>query len=72
MTSITHDSTGAVILPKLFRRLKDYLDFTGDDTPSMGCFRGFLAGAADEYRLLPDTGTLFKGLHHIVEVTPDW
>ncbi|MFJ7166819.1 thermonuclease family protein [Streptomyces globosus] len=69
--SITHDCDGAVILPKLFRRLKDYLDFTGDPTPSADCFRAFLAGAADEYRLLPDTKRLYRGLHHIVEVTPD-
>ncbi|MGR4879358.1 thermonuclease family protein [Streptomyces sp. LARHCF249] len=69
MDSITHDKTGAVILPKLFRRLKDYLDFTGSPA-SMACFRAFLAGIADdEYRLLPDTERLFKGLHHIVEVT---
>ncbi|MFD7257132.1 thermonuclease family protein [Streptomyces sp. NPDC059874] len=71
MTSITDDDTGAVILPKLFRRLKDYLDFTG--TPaSLDCFRAFLAGAPDDqYRLLPDTKKLFQGLHHIVEVTDD-
>lgn len=70
MASITDDKTGVVILPKLFRRLKDYIDFTGVPNPSMACFRAFLAGAAnDEYRLLPDTETLFKGLHHIVEVT---
>lgn len=70
MESITDDRSGAVILPKLFRRLKDYLDFTGSPA-SMECFRAFLAGALDEYRLLPDTKTLFKGLHHIVEVGDD-
>ncbi|MGW7051108.1 nuclease [Streptomyces sp. NPDC054887] len=70
MTSLTDDSYGAVILPKLFRRLKDYLDFTGTD-PSLACFRAFLAGAADEYRLLPESKKLYRGLHHIVEVTAD-
>ncbi|MFF4041371.1 nuclease [Streptomyces sp. NPDC001816] len=72
MTSLTDDTTGAVILPKLFRRLKDYLDFMGADDSSLACFRAFLAGAADdEYRLLPDSETLHRGLHHIVEVTAD-
>ncbi|OEJ29894.1 hypothetical protein AR457_33505 [Streptomyces agglomeratus] len=71
MASITDDKTGAVILPKLFRRLKDYLDFMGTDS-SLACFPAFLAGASDdEYRLLPDSKTLHRGLHHIVEVTAD-
>ncbi|MEU9303537.1 nuclease [Streptomyces sp. NPDC048269] len=70
MTSLTDDTTGAVILPKLFRRLKDYLDFTAPGT-SLACFRAFLAGADDEYRLLPDSGALLRGLHHIVEVSAD-
>ncbi|MFG2123832.1 nuclease [Streptomyces sp. NPDC048710] len=71
MTSLTDDTTGAVILPKLFRRLKDYLDFMGADS-SLSCFRAFLAGATDdEYRLLPDSETLHRGLHQIVEVTAD-
>ncbi|QYX80967.1 thermonuclease family protein [Streptomyces akebiae] len=69
MDSLTDDKTGAVILPKLFRRLKDYLDFMGKN-PSLECFRAFLAGVQDEYRL-PDSGKLHRGLHHIVEVTPD-
>ncbi|MDT0569322.1 nuclease [Streptomyces sp. DSM 3412] len=69
MASLTDDKTGAVILPKLFRRLKDYLDFAGP-APSLACFRAFLAGAQDEYRL-PDSGRLHRGLHHIVEVTTD-
>ncbi|MGX1886959.1 nuclease [Streptomyces sp. NPDC055287] len=71
MTSLTDDTTGAVILPKLFRRLKDYLDFKGTDS-SLACFRAFLAGVTDdEYRLLPESETLHRGLHHIVEVTAD-
>lgn len=69
MASLTDDRTGVVILPKLFRRLKDYLDFTGT-APSLACFRAFLAGAQDEYRL-PDSGRVHRGLHHIVEVTTD-
>lgn len=60
MTSLTDDTTGAVILPKLFRRLKDYLDFMGTDS-SLACFRAFLAGATDdEYRLLPDSETFHR------------
>ncbi|WP_328925334.1 thermonuclease family protein [Streptomyces sp. NBC_00190] len=71
MASLTDDDTGAVILPKLFRRLKDYLDFKAPDA-SLDCFRAYLAGAADdEYRLLPDSGKLLRGMHHIVEVTDD-
>ncbi|THA44955.1 nuclease [Streptomyces sp. A1136] len=70
MSSITDDHTGQVLLPKLFRRLKDYLDFTPDH-PSLDRFRAYLAGGADEFRLLPDTKKLFSGLHHIVEVTAD-
>ncbi|MGW0751342.1 thermonuclease family protein [Streptomyces sp. NPDC002587] len=70
MTSLTHDTTGAVILPKLFRRLKDYLDFKSPDA-SLACFRAYLAGAGDEYRLIPDSGRLLRGLHHIVDVTGD-
>ncbi|MET8013318.1 nuclease [Streptomyces sp. NPDC005271] len=62
MYSITHE---VVMLPKLFRRLKDYLDL---GNPALACFPSFLAGAADEFRILPDN-KLVTGLHHVVEIT---
>ncbi|MFC8449131.1 nuclease [Kitasatospora sp. NPDC057223] len=62
MSSITDD---VVILPKLFRRLKDYLDL-GD--PSLACFPAFLAGSGDTFRIL-STDTFVTGLHHIVEIS---
>ncbi|MGV9316894.1 nuclease [Streptomyces sp. NPDC003691] len=68
MGSLSNDRTGAVILPKLFRRLKDYLDFT-DGKPSLDCFPAFLAGAGDEYRLLPEDDKLHRGLQNLIEVT---
>ncbi len=62
LSSITDE---VVILPKLFRRLKDYLDL-GD--PSLRSFHAFLAGAGDTFRIL-STDTPVTGLHHIVEIT---
>ncbi|WP_030962332.1 thermonuclease family protein [Streptomyces sp. NRRL S-378] len=67
--SITDDTTGAVILPKLFRRLKDYLD-SGAAVTSLGGFSAYLAGAADEYRFLPD-GKTQTGLHRLIEISED-
>ncbi len=49
MSSLTADN-GAVILPKLFRRLKDYLDLA-PAAPALSCFRAFLGGAADRFYL---------------------
>ncbi|MBP0452963.1 MULTISPECIES: nuclease [unclassified Kitasatospora] len=57
-------NTDVVILPKLFRRLKDYLDLGGD---SLACFPSFLAGANDVFTL-PD-GKQLPGLHSILEIT---
>jgi hypothetical protein len=62
MSSITDE---VVMLPKLFRRLKDYLDL---GNPALSCFPSFLAGAADEFRIL-STDTFVTGLQHIVEIT---
>ncbi|MFJ3201529.1 nuclease [Streptomyces sp. NPDC086989] len=67
MSSLTAED-GAVILPKLFRRLKDYLELNPAD-PSVSCFPAFLGGAADEFRLQSDPSKLITGLQHIVEVT---
>ncbi|MGW7437888.1 thermonuclease family protein [Streptomyces sp. NPDC054849] len=64
ISSITDD---AVILPKLFRRLKDYLDFD-PAYASLAGFPAFLAGAADQFRILPDDD-LITGLHRVVEIT---
>ncbi|WP_404962091.1 thermonuclease family protein [Streptomyces sp. 147326] len=67
--SITDDITGTVILPKLFRRLKDYLDSDSGIT-SLAGFSAYLAGAGDEYRILPD-GKTKTGLHRLIEISDD-
>ena len=54
-----------VIVPKLFRRLVDYLHL-GDD--SMAGFPAFLDQAADKFFIL-STGHSTTGLDAIVEVT---
>ncbi|MFD0366493.1 thermonuclease family protein [Streptomyces sp. NPDC127114] len=64
MTSITQ---GAVILPKLFRRLKEYLSL-GHTT--LDCFPAYLGGNMDAFRILrptPSPGELV-GLHNVVKV----
>ncbi|CQR60637.1 thermonuclease family protein [Streptomyces leeuwenhoekii] len=53
-----------VILPKLFRRLVDYLAL---GNASMTCLPAFLAGVRDRFSVLP-TGERRAGLHHVVEV----
>ncbi|MCF3105794.1 nuclease [Streptomyces roseoverticillatus] len=64
MSSITED---AVILPKLFRRLKEYLSL---GNTSLACFPAYLGGAADKFRILSDTPSpLRTGLHNVVEIT---
>lgn len=67
MSSLTADD-GAVILPKLFRRLKDYLQLNPAD-PSLTCFPAFLGGAADEFRIQSAPKNLITGLQHVIEVT---
>jgi hypothetical protein len=54
-----------VIVPKLFRRLVDYLRL-GDE--SMAGFRAFLDQAADKFFIL-STGHSTTGLDAVVEVT---
>ncbi|MFD0351093.1 hypothetical protein ACFQ0M_43845 [Kitasatospora aburaviensis] len=62
MDSITKD---VVILPKLFRRLKDYLDLGSN---ALDGFPAFLAGANDVFKI-HGTGKEIRGLHHILEIT---
>ncbi len=66
MASLTADD-GAVILPKLFRRLKEYLDLNPTD-PSLTCFPSYLGGGADKFYLPPATKQI-TGLQHAVEIT---
>jgi endonuclease YncB( thermonuclease family) len=56
----------AVILPKLFRRLADYLQLNGDD-PSLAGFEAFLSAQADELWVIP-TGQK-TGLDNLVAVS---
>ncbi|MCX5378718.1 nuclease [Streptomyces sp. NBC_00091] len=68
MTSLTADD-GAVILPKLFRRLKDYLDLKPANN-SLACFPAFLGGAADKFYLQGEPNRR-TGLQNIVKVSDD-
>lgn len=54
----------AVLLPKLFRRLVDYLALNMPVT----CVPAYLAGARDRYSIL-STGERCVGLHKVVQVT---
>src|SRR5262249_33430510 len=56
----------AVILPKLFRRLTDYLQLNGDD-PSLAGFDAFLAQQDDQLWVIP-TGQK-TGFDTIVDVS---
>jgi hypothetical protein len=56
----------ALILPKLFRRLADYLQLNGDD-PSLAGFEAFLTAQADELWVIP-TGQK-TGLDNLVSVS---
>ncbi|MFF2125495.1 nuclease [Streptomyces olivochromogenes] len=62
LSSLTDD---AVILPKLFRRLVDYLQLSD---PSLACFPAYLAGVQDHFTIL-STGRRCAGLHNVVEIT---
>ncbi|WP_329386395.1 thermonuclease family protein [Streptomyces sp. NBC_01351] len=70
MSSLTA-ANGAVILPKLFRRLKEYLDLQPAHPPvvSLACLPTYLAGAADTFRLTSG-GAPITGLHRIIQM-PD-
>ncbi|MCW8375885.1 thermonuclease family protein [Streptomyces justiciae] len=61
LSSITDD---AVILPKLFRRLVDYLKLN----MALTCFPAYLAGMEDLVTVL-STGERFTDMHTLVEVT---
>jgi endonuclease YncB( thermonuclease family) len=63
LTTLTDD---AVILPKLFRRLVDYLNLNGDD-PSLAGFKDHLAQQDDRLYVIP-TGEK-TGLDTLVEVS---
>ncbi|MEV5017690.1 hypothetical protein ACIGW1_31910 [Streptomyces sp. NPDC053780] len=54
-----------VVLPKLIRRLVDYLQL---GTMPLTCFPAFLAGVGDRFSVL-STGEWYLGLHRVVEVT---
>lgn len=64
LASLTDD---VVILPKLFRRLVDYL---GLETMPLACFSAYLAGVRDHYSVL-STGERQVGLNRVVEVRTD-
>ncbi len=66
MSSITA-ANGAVLLPKLFRRLKEYLDLNPAE-PLLTCFPSYLAGSADTFRITSERNEI-TGLHRVVEVT---
>ncbi|MFG2980278.1 thermonuclease family protein [Streptomyces sp. NPDC048258] len=66
MSSITA-ANGAVMLPKLFRRLKEYLDLKPSE-PLLNCFPSYLAGAGDTFRITSEREEMV-GLHRVVEVT---
>ncbi|MEV7886413.1 nuclease, partial [Streptomyces sp. NPDC088357] len=61
LASLTDD---VVLLPKLFRRMVDYLQLSMPLT----CVPAYLAGARDRYSVL-STGERCVGLHRVVEVT---
>ncbi|WP_330290138.1 thermonuclease family protein [Streptomyces sp. NBC_00576] len=61
LSSITDD---AVILPKLFRRLVDFLKLD----MAVTCFPAFLAGKEDKVTVL-STGERFPGLHKVVTIS---
>ncbi|MEV6210230.1 hypothetical protein [Kitasatospora sp. NPDC051914] len=63
MSSLTDD---VVIVPKLFRRVVDYLRLSSAD-PSLDGLEGYLAREADEYFIL-STGHPTTGLDFVVDV----
>ncbi|KJS63303.1 hypothetical protein [Streptomyces rubellomurinus] len=62
LATLTDDQ---VIVPKLFRRLADYVRLFG---PSLTCLPAYLAGGADEFHV-PEQQDSIIGLQHVVEVT---
>ncbi|MEV4742556.1 nuclease [Streptomyces sp. NPDC049555] len=67
VTAMTSITTDAVILPKLFRRLKEYLSL---GNTSLACLPAYLGGAADKFFLLSDRQSPeVTGLHNVVEIS---
>jgi hypothetical protein len=67
ITGISSNTDDAVILPKLFRRLKEYLSL---GNTSLSCLPAYLGGAADRFRILSTTPSrVLTGLHNVVEIT---
>ncbi|MEU0404591.1 nuclease [Streptomyces sp. NPDC006197] len=64
LASLTDPQHGAVILPKLFRRLVEYLNL---GNPDLAGFPAFLDAAADKYWIL-STGQSPTGLDTVVDV----
>ncbi|SNX55715.1 hypothetical protein SAMN06272735_0141 [Streptomyces sp. TLI_55] len=64
ITGLASLTDEAVLLPKLFRRLVDYLNL---DMP-LTCFPAFLAGVGDRFSIL-STGERCVGLHRVVETS---
>jgi len=62
LASLTDD---IVLLPKLFRRLADYLHLNGDD-PSLAAFSAFLAQRNDRLYVIPEARK--TGLDNVVSV----
>ncbi|MFC9328719.1 nuclease [Kitasatospora sp. NPDC057015] len=65
VTGLSSITTDLVILPKLFRRLADYIRLFG---PSLNCFPAYLAGEGEEFHV-PEQEESVRGLQHIVTVT---
>ncbi|MEV6975568.1 nuclease [Kitasatospora sp. NPDC093806] len=54
-----------VLLPKLFRRLADYIRLFG---PALDSFPAYLAGEGEEFHV-PEQATAIRGLQHLIEIT---
>ena len=65
MKSLATLTDDAVLLPKLFRRLVDYLDLNGDD-PSLAGFPAYLGQRGDPVFIL-STGQ-YTGFDFVVDV----
>jgi endonuclease YncB( thermonuclease family) len=68
VTGIDSLQDDVVILPKLFRRLVDYLYLGDPNNPDLTGFLAFLDQAADEFWII-STGHSTTGLDAIIEVT---
>ncbi|MFB6892449.1 nuclease [Kitasatospora sp. NPDC056327] len=64
LASITEQQ---VLLPKLFRRLADYIRLFG---PALDAFPAYLAGEGESFHV-PEQEQAVRGLQHLVEVTGD-